>query len=263
MDKIFKYFKADPSGNITGFVLESIALEDRKKYADYIMTNIDKDVEQVGFISFSKNGKPFRMDMMGGEFCANATRAYALFCALKSKKNFKKDIMVSVSGTDYPINAKVNLENSEVFIEMPKAKNLFRTKILGRDFFTVDLDGIVHMIVESQEDSEFAKVALKELVRKINSKAYGIMFIDKYTLTMIPYVYVVKTNTLFRESSCGSGTIACAYYLNQDNNKHFNVILKQPKGILEIKSRYINGNIIYSIGGKIKLYDEKLVSKTF
>ena len=81
MKKTFNYFRANPCGNITGFVVAPVYPGYRKAYTDCIIDQIDKDVEQVGFISPAYEGAPLRMDMMGGEFCANATRAYGLYSA--------------------------------------------------------------------------------------------------------------------------------------------------------------------------------------
>lgn len=82
MKKSFKYFRANPCGNITGFVVAPVYPGYRKAYTKCIIEQIDKDVEQVGFISPAYEGAPLRMDMMGGEFCANATRAYGLYSAV-------------------------------------------------------------------------------------------------------------------------------------------------------------------------------------
>ena len=51
MKKTFDYFKADPAGNITGFVVWPEYPGYRSAIARAIMKQIDSEVEQVGFIS--------------------------------------------------------------------------------------------------------------------------------------------------------------------------------------------------------------------
>ena len=81
------YLRADPAGNITAFVIGDVDPAHRAKIANKIIDDYDPSVEQVGFISKKADGS-YRMDMMGGEFCANASRSFGLYLA----KTFLDDL---------------------------------------------------------------------------------------------------------------------------------------------------------------------------
>ncbi len=70
-----RMLRADPAGNLTGFVLSPVAGEGRAALAARLMAR-DASLEQVAFVDeASLTGPLARMDMMGGEFCGNAARA--------------------------------------------------------------------------------------------------------------------------------------------------------------------------------------------
>ena len=86
---IINYVKANPSGNITLFVLNQIAPEDRKRVNEILLAK-EKDAEQVACLSI--NGNQTTVQMMGGEFCGNATRssaAYALSLSGEKSGDFQ------------------------------------------------------------------------------------------------------------------------------------------------------------------------------
>ena len=80
-----RYIKADPSGNTTIFVLNPIAPAQRSTLAATLLSSDCIGAEQVGYLTMAQD-EPIRVDMMGGEFCGNASRsaaAYALMCSGK------------------------------------------------------------------------------------------------------------------------------------------------------------------------------------
>ena len=82
--------RADPAGNITLFVLDPIERERRAALAAELMRRLpDMKIDQVGFACPADADTDGRMEMMGGEFCGNATRAFAstrLRCAGGAKR---------------------------------------------------------------------------------------------------------------------------------------------------------------------------------
>ena len=118
MKKSFNYFKANPAGNITGFVVWPVYPGYRKAYADCIRSQIDSDVEQVGFISPAYEGAPLRLDMMGGEFCANATRAYGLYSAGFYDTDGLVDIEVYVSGHQGTTDVIADVKNQKAYVAL-------------------------------------------------------------------------------------------------------------------------------------------------
>ncbi|MDO5040672.1 MAG: hypothetical protein Q4D95_01135 [Peptoniphilus sp.] len=261
MKQSFDFFVANPAGNVTGFVVWPVYPGYRPAYAKAIMEQIDTDVEQVGFISPSYDGPPLRMDMMGGEFCGNATRAYGLYSAQFLDEGGEGYIEVYVSGVDHPIYVFVNTEKNTAYVELPKAKNMEEIAIEGSTYKVVELEGITHTIIDDrEEDRDFAEKALKVLKEKFHSKAYGVLFYNEKEDKMIPYVIVEGMDEFIRESSCGSGTVAMGYYLNTEEDENFQRVIHQPGGDLELKAgKDEEGNMVYSIGGPVELSEVRKV----
>ena len=76
---------ADPAKNITVFVLDDIDKKSYKSVARNILENTNYAAEQVGFIKQPIMGGDIRLEMMGGEFCGNASRSIGMFFSQKNK----------------------------------------------------------------------------------------------------------------------------------------------------------------------------------
>ena len=72
---------ADPTGNITVFVLDKVRREDYAQIAAQLLEKEELHAEQVGFIEEKEDGT-WRMQMMGGEFCGNASRSFGYLKSL-------------------------------------------------------------------------------------------------------------------------------------------------------------------------------------
>ena len=256
MKKSFKYFRANPCGNITGFVVAPVYPGYRKAYTKCIIEQIDKDVEQVGFISPAYEGAPLRMDMMGGEFCANATRAYGLYSAGFYDTDGLVDIEVYVSGHEGTTDVIADVKNQKAYVAMdaPLAKKIVKVK--GGDYKLIQLPGISHLIVEEKEDEKFVQDALEVLKKDYKDEAYGVIFFDKEKLEIVPFVYVEGSDTLFRESSCGSGTVATVNYLEDDIDgldEDYKISIKNPAGELEVFVYEFEDGKKLCVGGEVEL----------
>lgn len=256
MKKTFNYFRANPCGNITGFVVAPVYPGYRKAYTDCIMEQIDKDVEQVGFISPAYEGAPLRMDMMGGEFCANATRAYGLYSASFYDTDGLVDIEVYVSGHEGTTDVIADVKNQKAYVALDAPIGREKLTIDGKDCTLIKLPGISHLVVEEEEDKEFVDKALDVLKKDHKDEAYGVLFFNKEKLEMIPYVYVEGSETLFREGSCGSGTVAVVNYLEDDIAKldeDYKISIKNPAGELEVFVYEFEDGKKFCVGGKVEL----------
>ena len=256
MKKTFNYFRANPCGNITGFVVAPVYPGYRKAYTDCIMEQIDQDVEQVGFISPAYEGAPLRMDMMGGEFCANATRAYGLYSASFYDTDGLVDIEVYVSGHEGTTDVIADVKNQKAYVALDAPIGRERLTIDGKDCTFIKLPGISHLVVEEEEDKEFVDKALDVLKKDHKDEAYGVLFFNKEKLEMIPYVYVEGSETLFREGSCGSGTVAVVNYLEDDIAKldeDYKISIKNPAGELEVFVYEFEDGKKFCVGGKVEL----------
>lgn len=256
MKKTFNYFRANPCGNITGFVVAPVYPGYRKAYTDCIIEQIDKDVEQVGFISPAHEGAPLRMDMMGGEFCANATRAYGLYSAGFYDTDGLVDIEVYVSGHKGTTDVIADVKNQKAYVALDAPIGRENLTIAGKDCTLIKLHGISHLVVEGEEDRDFVDKALEVLKKDYKDEAYGVLFFNKEMLEMIPYVYVEGSETLFREGSCGSGTVAVVNYLEGEIDKldeDYKIAIKNPAGELEIFVYEFEDGKKFCVGGKVEL----------
>ncbi|MBU5669896.1 hypothetical protein KQI68_08620 [Peptoniphilus sp. MSJ-1] len=256
MKKSFNYFRANPGGNITGFVLNPLYPGYRKPYTDCIREQIDSSVEQVGFISPAYEGAPLRMDMMGGEFCANATRAYGLYSATFYETDGPVDIEVYVSGKEGTTDVIANVKESTAYVAIEPAISKKEIEVDGKKGTLVVLPGISHLIFEEKEDEKLVEKALEVLKKDYKDDAYGVVFFDRDKMEIIPHIYVEGTETLVREGSCGSATAAIMYYLHDDIKElgeDYKEVVKQPGGELEVFTYEFEDGLKYCVGGKVEL----------
>lgn len=254
---------SDASGNVTAFVVYPVDPRLRVAYGKQLM-NVLKDeynVEQVGFIAPSYEEKPLRLDMMGGEFCGNATRSYAYYCAQCDGLEGEKEVEVYVSGHKGPVYAKVNMDKKTSEIEMPRAQKIAIVEIDGVDYKVVVFEGIAHLIVEQEEDEELAKRLIEELKTIYDVEAYGVMFLNKEKMEMVPYVYVKEADTFVREGSCGSGTTAVATLLTRGiEEDKLEFVLKQPNGEIQVTAKRDTDNeFTISIGGAVEITEKEQI----
>ena len=249
--------RADPAGNITVYVLDEVDRAIRAEVAAKIMEIEELKCEQVGFIYPTQEGGDGRMEMMGGEFCGNATRAFGLLVA-KQKGGMSK-VRVETSGCDHIVTVDTDLEAGTSRAEMPTPVSVTDVAVDGVPGILVHLGGIAHLVVEGVEPSEefFAKAEEQVLTALNPIDAYGVMFLNNQTGTMTPLVKVVEPDTLIWEGSCGSGSLASAVAQSRDAaDGEFAKDFVQPAGIVRAGVLRENGKITAAfIGGPVGLGD--------
>lgn len=255
MEKGVRLIVADPAGNTTGFVLTPTEPMDRPELAAYLMEKLRLD--QVGFIdeiSLSE-GMP-RMEMMGGEFCGNATRAFALLAAMR-RGIVKGRLMVSVSGSAEPVAVDVNTHTGEAYAAMPLPTGC---KMCG-GFPVVQMEGISHAILQNCPAGEEA--ARRMLEAMPDDDAQGVIFLSGDTLT--PFVHVAATGTDVWEGSCGSGSVAAAWLLAgslPDGEHRFE--FTEPGGKLRVDADKEDGCVVsVRMGGPVRLGEETRIIPNF
>ena len=90
-----RFTKVNPVENMTIFILDSLARENHISIANDLMNYNNLYAEQVGFIEepMSIKGKSLntlRLQMMGAEFCANATRSLAAYMVYEDHPSINK-----------------------------------------------------------------------------------------------------------------------------------------------------------------------------
>lgn len=261
---------ADPAGNITIFVTSPVERNLYAKVANELLAIKEFRGEQVGFIERHEDGSS-HMEMMGGEFCGNATRSfgYLLGKEQEPKDAYKKTVTVDVSGSSKKLDVEVDYEagTSKTMMPLPEKIEEVETAQYG-SYPMVVFDGINHVIVKGpRREDVFVQAVLEAAMAKHKCDACGIMFLEpsadgmekRYRMT--PVVYVEETGSLVWESSCGSGSMATAVYLSkQKNDGKYVYILKQPGGIIEATVVKENGKTVEcKMGGPVSVSLEKTV----
>ena len=187
--------RADPAGNITVFVLDPVEKAQRAAIAEKIMAIPALKAEQVGYACAAEDDVDGHMEMMGGEFCGNATRAYGMYIA--QQKGGLSAVKLRVSGCDHAVTAQVDLRSGTARAEMPCPRSVKRVTVNGHEGTLVDLTGIAHFVVEGVEPSEgFFRAAESIFSGIAGLDACGVIFLDAEKRSMIPLVKVIETGSL-------------------------------------------------------------------
>ncbi len=252
--------RADPAGNITLFVLDRVAAEERPALAARLMARSELAVEQVGFVCAPRFGGDGRFEMMGGEFCGNATRAFGLLLARERGTIGTARFSVETSGVDGLVTVEVDMAAGAASADMPLPRFVRRAKADGVRGTLVHLGGIAHLVVDAPPGEALFAAAEPLFARECPGlDAYGVMFLHAGRLT--PWVKVVSTDTLVREGSCGSGTLAAA--LAEGMDAPGGVFMRdyvQPAGTIRAQTEKRGGAVIAArIGGAAALDTETVI----
>ena len=239
------YILADPSGNTTAFVLTPVARGSYGPVARQVMAALN--AEQVAFIHDG------RMDMMGGEFCGNASRSFALWQALHREDGLslrpftgEEQVSVRVSGAPRPLDVVIRGREDALYaaIKMPLPLRVLplTDPALG-PVTLVEYPGISHLVLESRTPDDGDLAAARALLTALNadSGCFGLLYANGSSLR--PLVYVRDTDSLIWEASCASGTcaVAAARALAQKNTLQLELF--QPGGSLTAKAQLQNGQL--------------------
>lgn len=244
--------RADPAGNITLFVLDPVPVGDRAGIAARIMALPGTGVEQVGYLCPPVTGGAGRMEMAGGEFCGNATRAFGMLTAQKMGELPR--VLVEVSGCEGPVAVDIDWSNRTAKAQMPLPRSVSRVEVDGHPGTLVDLGGIAHLVVEDVLPSlEFFDRAEPLFGAFPEADAYGVVFLNGERMT--PLVKVPAAGTLVWEGSCGSGSLAAAAAQSQNApDGPFVRTYVQPAGTVEASVIRQNGKVVSAwIGGPVTL----------
>ena len=237
------YTKIDPSGNITLIVDSFVPREEQSRIAALLMER-DPEAEQVGFLEAPKDPCcAVRLQMMGGEFCGNATLSAAAV-VMRQLGLDAGDMLIEVSGSPGPVKVTGVMSAPGRFdgeVDMPLPESIYECSFLdGFDCHTLPLvrfPGICHAIVSAGTlTREKAEAVIGPWCRQIGSEALGLMFFDKDKNTLTPLVYVESTGTAVWEGSCASGTAAVASYLAELDGEYASVCLFEPRGRLSAEA---------------------------
>ena len=111
--------------------------------------------------------------------------------------------------------------------------------------------GISHMICMDKEvDEAFARRMIDRFGKAYS--AFGVMFVNGDDLT--PVVYVADPESVCFESSCGSGSLAAAWFMTRNKEDGFHgYSFNEPGGTITVNIAKRQGRFAGTIGGKLTL----------
>jgi diaminopimelate epimerase len=234
-----RFWFMDPGGNRTVLVTQRVDEADRAGVAARLLAD-EPSAEQVGFIGSGDGETALTLEMAGGEFCGNASMCAAVYCAA-SGGLASADVTLRVSGAGQPVRARVSAEPESAgviwsgSVEMPRAEKIEPVTFPdGTTVPVVFFPGIAHCIFECGPDRARAEKKIKGYCAFLRAPALGFMFVCGDKLT--PLVYVPKGDTLYWESSCGSGSSAVGVYAAAGAKSDVVLTLRQPGGSLTVSA---------------------------
>lgn len=260
---------------MTIFVTDPVPKELYKDISKQLMQYTNIHGEQVGFLTSSKEDeKIIKLDMMGGEFCGNASRSlgallvYNNYPYIKQKENFY-EVKLQCSGYDKVLNCEVNPTDAlNIYyskIDMPVPNNIKSEKLENYQIYKVEFSGIYHFVVNSNEienEDEFFELIKNTMEENYSDyDAFGIMFYNFNKNYLKPLVYVKATDSLFWEKSCASGTSAVVSALAYEKKENVCINIRQPGGELEATANYSGEKINnITIKGTVEIVAEGIVN---
>ncbi len=208
-----------------------------------------------------------RLQMGGGEFCANACRAFGALLALTSPYDSSgTQFLITVSGSPEPVRLFVRGNIPAWQVTAAFSFQNVNIRRLADKIIQVDLPGITHLLLADDWPESAHLSSLSSKLRKIYNlgqyPANGIIWWQRQNedLRILPYVEVPSSGTCMLESSCGSASLALALALCEfQGNREFSI--QQPGGSLlkiilgENNKASLSGEVLLCARGELFLPD--------
>lgn len=278
------FFKLSPGGNTTVLIADtSLSHTQQAACAPVFLNPLHLHAEQVGFI----HTPTANLHMAGGEFCVNATRALGAVLARQGLLRLHKGLLCGtarVSGMDTPIELEVvppvtQAQNASALLctwdvtavvalpHQPTCQQLAPGMVLVR------LPGIVHLIIDAHVHAfphqhwEAEAARLRQRFELETQPAVGCIWCHSSAdkIHAHPVVWVRELNSTCYESACGSGALACALVLRQEqkenlhNNSNYYSIMQPSGKILRVSCSDWGQGLHMRVGGPVSLIAEGTV----
>lgn len=259
-----RFAKLDPSGNITVIVLDPVQQQLYTKVAVEIMGRQGLAADQVGFVAGAKDPKALaRLNMMGGEFCGNAARAFAAYLAFTRHPgvvwhNSEAEVPIEVSGYNGLLTPRVLtspdvIGRSYVTSPMPTPNEVDFVDFGQSSLALVKFDGISHAVTWGLKPTVETFNEISSIYGSPGDSAFGVMFFSEDTSRVVPLVAVRNTGSLVWEGSCASGAVAVASALAFRNQNGVELKLSQPGGVLDVSVTWDKGILDATVGGQVNM----------
>lgn len=254
--RLIRYVTLDPTGNITCLVLDEVKESERARVTDSLMDRC----EQVGYLQKPEmSAARARLQMMGGEFCGNASMAAAAYLAREAGFKKKTEILLEVSGAEGVLPCAVAPLSDDVWegtVDMPPVLEMMPFLLEGYNTVLVRLEGIVHLILpDTPMDRPEAEALIRKAARILPDPSIGLLQWHSRTKYMKPLVFVRKSDTLVWETGCGSGSTAIgAWMASSHESGVFRTEIHQPGGIILTEVHQAEGAAAgVRITGRVKI----------
>ena len=213
------FSKYSPGGNPTLLIPDMpLSATERAAAASELMGSLHLGAEQVGYVDTRQ--EPPRLDMMGGEFCINATRATAVHLARLGRLSRLNDGRmtgeVRASGVEKPLRVAVRSTAPQLFEAAVRLEQACPPATAEPEpgLRIVRVPGITHLILDERRFPlpgipEERCAELRRRYRLQEEAAVGCIWVDP-SGRLTPVVWVRDTDSICRETACGSGTLAAA-----------------------------------------------------
>lgn len=255
------FVKLSPNGNTTILLRGTFSPEERVRLTSRVIEVDHLGAEQAGVIDTADMP---RLTMMGGEFCVNASRAFAGLLAFEAKQQGLSDALwqgqFRVSGMDAPLLGRVKLHDeqsctSSIRLRMP-TRPVVETPQPG--VRVVNLSGITHVLLDADAHPLNEKDALPDAalwrskLGLTSEPAVGIVRLwqQDRDLRIFPVVWVNGTDSTVVETACGSGSLAAALACADNGEGLWRVA--QAGGVLDVELSTDEGFAAW-IGGEVRV----------
>ena len=251
------YIVANPTGNITVLVTDPVDMKDRNEVTRAMFEAVPT-CEQVGYVvaPLSANAD-VRLEMMGGEFCGNASLSTAAYYAELNGivQGETRTVLMECSGVEEPFECVITrLDTMEDTGTVPMFKGTLAmpapVKVEYADGHpVVFLPGIAHMIVPADRFTRRQiENNIKDYAARYDIDAFGVLRWDESKQFMEPCVYVKGFETLIWEHGCATGS-TCLGYWRYKSAGQTTTDVNQPGGTIKIEilneKNYLTGNVFF------------------
>ena len=247
-----QYLLADPTKNITVLVTTPVSRALQPELASLLL-DLEPEAEQVGFVETAADGQ-MRLQMMGGEFCGNATMSFGAWLCRRAPIGQTCRLALEISGAPALVECSITPLDGCFLgtVDMPLPEKIETLRLpLGSEtaeLSVVRLPGISHIIVPAQV---LTRARAEELIRRwaevLHADALGILLLQEEELCFDPLVHVTQTDTAVWERGCGSGSAASGAYLTKKHGAPQCVSIRQPGGAIAVTTRCAEDGALSSL----------------
>lgn len=246
------FVKVSPTQNVTILVTSAVVREAQGAVAARLLAWDSVCGEQVGFLEApSLPGTRARLQMMGGEFCGNATMSLGAYLARQEgmADGNCAEYRIEVSGADAPVACRIarvgGAYRGTVWMPLPESIGTaaLETDAGAVELPLVELPGISHVVAPVSLGRAEIERRIRGWNGVIGAEALGVLRFDEDAQTIEPIVYVPSTDSAVWERGCGSGTAALGCWLAHRESRPYRAPIRQPGGEIDVSVSVQNGRI--------------------